>query len=151
MTNFENLTRAAFLACFDPQPSQEHTKFPLFAIASDKRCVRQGPTCVCPRRPTEPSRNKSTGRTPKLVESFQRSSHQLSRGGRVDSRMMKRHRRIQPGLGKWFLAAAIAPDLTRNARCTIAENRGRCGFRNLTKPALKHNNSSKACLYYFWA
>ena len=40
--------------------------------------------------------------------------------------MMKRRRRIQPGLGKWFLAAAIAPDLTRNAPCTIAENRGRC-------------------------
>jgi len=65
--------------------------------------------------------------------------------------MMKRHRRIQPGLCKWFLAAAIAPDLMRNAPCTIAENRGRCGFRNLTKPVLKHNNSSKACSYYFWA
>ena len=23
--------------------------------------------------------------------------------------------------------------------------------QNLTKPVLKHNNSSKACLYYFWA
>ena len=62
ITNFENLTRTAFLACFDSQPSQAHPEFPLFAIASDKRCARQGPTCVCPRRSTEPSQNKSTGR-----------------------------------------------------------------------------------------
>jgi len=27
----------------------------------------------------------------------------------------------------------------------------RRSLRNLTKPALKHNNSSKACSYYFWA